>query len=237
MSRSYSGGSAAVGPSRRPLTGDSRPLGGGVEAGIPRPAAAPLPDAFRSTLASSLTNADGSARAALPRGSFSSPAVESHPPAALRPVSAGPTPRQQPVAASSRDSSYDSSAALTRWTDGPSPIVPPASTYDLNRFAFTDCFAFAASRLHAFEVYKYVFCLGRSASAPPIRDELDPDDDDDLDASKGALYKRKDFLGIEEEGSVMNCVCAIVYLSASPYGKRACACAQRPGLPQACGCG
>ncbi len=23
----------------------------------------------------------------------------------------------------------------------------------------------------------------------------------------------------------------------SPYGKRACACAQRPGLPQACGCG
>jgi hypothetical protein len=28
-----------------------------------------------------------------------------------------------------------------------------------------------------------------------------------------------------------------VCLKLSPYGKRTCACAQRPGLPQACGCG
>lgn len=45
-------------------------------------------------------------------------------------------------------------------------------------------------------------CVGRPSSAPPVRDELDPDDDDDLDMLKGALYKRKDFLGIEEEGKI-----------------------------------
>ncbi len=32
-------------------------------------------------------------------------------------------------------------------------------------------------------------------------------------------------------------VATAVYRSAPPYGKKACACAQRPGLPQACGCG
>ena len=57
------------------------------------------------------------------------------------------------------------------------------------------CFA----SCHAFP--RLFICVGRPSSAPPVRDELDPDDDDDLDMLKGALYKRKDFLGIEEEGT------------------------------------
>jgi hypothetical protein len=43
--------------------------------------------------------------------------------------------------------------------------------------------------------------VGRSGSSI-LGDEVDPEDED-LDEDKGALFKRKDFLGIEEEGGLV----------------------------------
>lgn len=49
---------------------------------------------------------------------------------------------------------------------------------------------------------------GRPSSAPSVREEVDPEDDADLELLKGALYKRKDFLGIEEGGICTCDVCS-----------------------------
>ncbi len=62
--------------------------------------------------------------------------------------------------------------------------------------------------------------------------------DDKFSEAKVVDFHGKVCMCLEEVVfEVRVCLSAVVCLSDSPYGKRARACAQRPGLPQACGCG
>lgn len=105
------------------------------------------------------------------------------PPASLRPISAGSTRDTGTV------SDSDSYARLFYSHGGDDSPLPARRGEETEWTNIRCCLR---------RVERVVGTSGRSGSSI-LGDEVDPEDEG-LDEDKGALFKRKDFLGIEEEG-------------------------------------